>query len=155
MGKSESFDQFYYLKDHEFDLRQKDIVLENFYYQYDVDNLEEAKELKPRKNELKKLKALLKKPNFVEMEVTDSFLFWKFRYYLSDNPEALPKFLKSAKWTNRKFSDEALSLIEKWSPAKYDDALYLLSRTFSINPVYKSDLEINPEDSKRVFKVIR
>ena len=75
--------------------------------------------------------------------------------YLSDNPEALPKFLKSAKWTNRKFSDEALSLIEKWSPAKYDDALYLLSRTFSINPVYKSDLEINPEDSKRVFKVIR
>ena len=82
-------------------------------------------------------------------------MFWKFRYFLSDDPEALPKFLKAVKWTNRKFSDEALLLIEKWTPAKYDDALFLLSRTFSVSPEYQSDLEIDAEEAQRVFKVIR
>lgn len=155
MGRSELFSQFYLVNDREFDLRQKDIVMENFYFQHNVDNLEEAKELKPRKNELGKLKALLKKPNFAEMETQNSFLFWKFRYYLSQNPEALPKFLKSVKWTNPKFTEEALRLVGEWSPARYDDALYMLSRTFSMNSVYKSDLEINPEDVRRVFSAIR
>ena len=155
MGKSESFAQFYMIKDNEFDSRQKDIVMENYFFHSSGDNLEEAKELKPRKTEVTKLKVLLKKPNFGEMNVNSSFLFWKFLYYLSDNPEALPKFLKSVKWANRMFLDEALNLMEQWSTAKYDDALYLLSRTFSKNPEYPSDLIINPDDINRVFTRIR
>jgi hypothetical protein len=155
MGKSESFEQFYLVKDAEFDNLQKDIVLENFYFQYNTDNIEEAKEVKPLKHELKKLKIILKRPNFNTLEVHDIFLLWKFRYYLSDNAEALPKFLKSVKWTNQQFIEESLELMENWAPVKYDDALYLLSRTFSINPVYQTDLEINLEDVAKVFTCIR
>jgi phosphatidylinositol 3-kinase len=155
MGRSESFAQFHSIKDAEFDLRGKDMVMENYFFHSSGDNVEEAKEIKPRKTEVKKIKALLKKPNFVEMNVNSSFLFWKFRYYLSDNPEALPKFLKSVKWTNKQFLDEALQLMENWSVAKYDDALYMLSRTFSMNPEYSTDLVINADDIERVFTRIR
>jgi hypothetical protein len=155
MGRSESFKQFYFVKDNEFDNLHKDIILENFYFQYNTDNIEEAKEVKPLKHELKKLKVILKHPNFRKLEVQDVFLMWKFRYYLIDNAEALPKFLKSVKWTNQKFIEESLELMEQWAPAKYDDALYLLSRTFSINPIYKTDLDINSDDVSKVFTAIR
>lgn len=153
--KSSNLNEFYSVIDSEFDMKKKDIVTEKYLFQLDMDDIQTAKELVPKKNELSKIEKLIKKPNFSQLEVQESILFWKYRYFLCKYPNALVKFLRAVKWNNKTFSDEALSLISTWKTIKYDDALFLLSRSFSMNPIYKTDLEINEEDTEKIFGIIR
>lgn len=66
-------------------------------------------------------------------------MLWTFRYYLKNNPAALPKFLKSVNWSREPAVNEALQLLEDWAEIKYDDAIFLLSRDFSANDIYLQD----------------
>ena len=155
MDRSEAFEKFYVIKDAQFDTREENLYLKKLLYQFDYDSSSQAKELIPSKTQLLKIKELLKRSNFGSIEAQKLALFWKYRYYLRDFPEALPKFLKSVRWTVPKVAEEAKELIPQWKPVSYDDALFLLSRTFSINPVYKTDLEIQEEDIEVIFGYIR
>ena len=52
-----------------------------------------AKELKPRPEEQKQIKAILDSPDFLVMADQDRVIIWKFRYSLIENGKALVKFL--------------------------------------------------------------
>ena len=65
-------------------------------------------------------------------------MIWRFRHYLKEYPDALPKFLKSVYWMNNESQREAFNLLNSWSKLKYDDALFLLSRDFASNTIYSS-----------------
>lgn len=57
-------------------------------------------------------------------------MVWKFRFYLSTNKKALPKFLKCINWETPVEVRQALHLLEIWAPMDVEDALELLSPLF-------------------------
>jgi len=99
-------------------------------------NEESAKELKPRLEEIALMNKILMKANFGVFPQEEKNLLWKYRYYLSENKEALPKFLQSVGWSWEKESKEALKLLDKWAPIDYENALFLLSYFFCANDSY-------------------
>ena len=101
------------------------------------------------------LEELIQRPNFYHFLPEEKSEFWKFRYYLKDFKAALPKFLISVNWLINTNIDIALEFIEKWALVDYDDALFLLSRKFSANDIYISDLQIQPKRKLEVLKAIR
>jgi phosphatidylinositol 3-kinase len=62
-----------------------------------------------------KIKSLVKKPIIGELKNEDKFLFYKYRYFLTSDPQALIYFLSSINWQNPKESKEALNLMKKWT----------------------------------------
>lgn len=60
-------------------------------------------------------------------------LIWRFRFYLTNQKQALTKFLKSVKWDMVHEEIQALDLMRKWQPIDVADALELLSPQFK-NP---------------------
>ncbi|CAD7093767.1 unnamed protein product [Hermetia illucens] len=58
-------------------------------------------------------------------------LVWKFRFYLSTQKKALTKFLKCINWETGTEVRQALKLLAQWSPMDVEDALELLSPTFT------------------------
>ncbi|XP_055837227.1 phosphatidylinositol 3-kinase catalytic subunit type 3 [Episyrphus balteatus] len=64
-------------------------------------------------------------------------LLWKFRFYLSSHKKALTKFLKCINWQTPAEVLQALSLLAKWTPMDVEDALELLSPSFSHPDVRK------------------
>ena len=58
-------------------------------------------------------------------------LVWKYRFYLSSQKKALTKFLKCINWETNTEVRQALSLLAQWTPMDVEDALELLSPTFS------------------------
>jgi len=54
--------------------------------------------------------------------------------------KALVKFLQSANLNNEYDGEEALKLMNEWSPISIEDALPLLSIKFAANGVYKSEI---------------
>lgn len=63
-------------------------------------------------------------------------LIWKFRFYLSSHKKALTKFLKCINWETAGEVRQALNLLSQWVPMDVEDALELLSPTFS-HPVVR------------------
>ncbi len=55
---------------------------------------------------------------------------WKFRFYLTNQKQALTKFLKCVKWDVPHEEKQALDLLRRWSPVDVVDALELLSPHF-------------------------
>ena len=49
------------------------------------------------------------------MSSDERALFWRYRYFLRDYGAALPRFLHSVNWGNRKEDDEAMKLLKNWS----------------------------------------
>lgn len=64
-------------------------------------------------------------------------LLWKFRFYLSSHKKALTKFLKCINWETNAEVHQALSLLVKWAPMDVEDALELLSPSFTHPEVRK------------------
>lgn len=58
-------------------------------------------------------------------------LVWKFRFYLTSHKKALTKFLKCINWETASEVRQALSLLSQWTPMDVEDALELLSPTFT------------------------
>lgn len=64
-------------------------------------------------------------------------LVWKFRFYLSSHKKALTKFLKCINWETTAEVRQALGLLAHWTPMDVEDALELLTPTFSHPAVRK------------------
>lgn len=58
-------------------------------------------------------------------------LVWKFRFYLTSHKKALTKFLKCINWETVSEVRQALNLLNQWTPMDVEDALELLSPTFT------------------------
>ena len=101
------------------------------------------------------MNALIKRPNFFHFSLEEKAEIWKYRYYLSDKKEALSKFLISVNWMIEKNIDTALEFLEKWKKIEYDDALFLLSKKFSRNDIYSTDLKIKPSRKSEILGKIR
>jgi len=97
---------------------------------------DDARELKPRLEEIDLINKILAKASFGSFSPEEKLLIWKYRYYLCENKEALPKFLQSVNWQLDKESKEALRLLDQWAPIDYENALFLLSYFFCANDIY-------------------
>ncbi|ALC42493.1 Pi3K59F [Drosophila busckii] len=64
-------------------------------------------------------------------------LVWKFRFYLSSHKKALTKFLKCINWKLNDEVNQALWMLANWAPMDVEDALELLSPTFTHAEVRK------------------
>ncbi|ELU04838.1 hypothetical protein CAPTEDRAFT_155274 [Capitella teleta] len=64
-------------------------------------------------------------------------LIWKFRFYLSNQKKALPKFLRSVNWNMAHEEKQALELLTRWSPMNVEDSLELLAPSFT-HPAVRS-----------------
>lgn len=64
-------------------------------------------------------------------------LVWKFRFYLSTHKKALTKFLKCINWKLNDEVTQALWMLANWAPMDVEDALELLSPTFTHPEVRK------------------
>lgn len=58
-------------------------------------------------------------------------LVWKFRFYLTSHKKALTKFLKCINWETHSEVKQAIILLKQWTPMDVEDALELLSPTFT------------------------
>ena len=61
----------------------------------------------------------------------------------------------SVNWQINKNIEIALKFVEEWAVVDFDDALFLLSRKFSANEIYPTDLLIQPDKKSTVLKAIR
>lgn len=64
-------------------------------------------------------------------------LVWKYRFYLSNQKKALTKFLKCVNWSQSQEVKQALELLSAWTPMDVEDALELLTPTFTHPAVRK------------------
>lgn len=64
-------------------------------------------------------------------------LVWKYRFYLSTHKKALTKFLKCINWKLNDEVTQALWMLANWAPMDVEDALELLSPTFTHPEVRK------------------
>ena len=122
--------------DHDQDNQKTDPVQEQYLLLLRFND--DAKELKPRLEEIELINRILMKPIFGVLTQEERNIIWKCRYYLSANKEALPKFLQSVNWGLEKESKEALSLLDQWANIGYEDAIHLLSASFCANELYNS-----------------
>ena len=155
---ADSFDTHLYVRDFDHEFRRDEKVLE-MYFKATVDE-GDPRSYKPSNNETRKIEEILRKPNFATLDPKEKNLIWKFRYSLQDKPEALPKVLKSDLSSTQETENELCVLIKEWTKIKYDDAIYLLSRDFSLNNVVvknfsDSKLEINTEIRKYAVDILR
>eukprot|EP00005_Dracoamoeba_jomungandri_P012443 CAMPEP_0174272932 /NCGR_PEP_ID=MMETSP0439-20130205/52808_1 /TAXON_ID=0 /ORGANISM="Stereomyxa ramosa, Strain Chinc5" /LENGTH=922 /DNA_ID=CAMNT_0015363763 /DNA_START=16 /DNA_END=2782 /DNA_ORIENTATION=+ len=94
------------------------------------------RDLKPDKKEEETIKKILNYPLTHILSTDDKEFIWKFRFYLRNNARALTKFCKCVDWTYHKDRKQAIKLLEEWAEIDVDDALELLSASFSgIKPV--------------------
>ncbi|KAL4462880.1 hypothetical protein ABPG72_019023 [Tetrahymena utriculariae] len=107
---------------------------------------ENPQQLKPSKNELQIIENSIKKPILGELKQDEKLLFYRFRYSLIQNSEALVKFLHSINWDNQKELNEAKKLLKNWAKCSYGDALHLLSSSFCANEFYNKKYK-KPQDT--------
>ena len=100
------------------------------------DDDENAREIKPNKEQIEMIEKILVRPIFGELESENKNLLWKFRYFLIGNKFALTKFLHCVTWNKDKECVEALSLFDKWIKIELDEAISLLSAYFCCNEIY-------------------
>lgn len=150
--KSKIGEDFLIARDNLYDYQKEDPVLQMYLGNFDDENVVN---LRPNKAKKKFLSDLIKRPNFYHFSLEEKAEIWKYRYYLSDNSDALTKFLISVNWMIEKNIETALEFLEKWKKIDYDDALFLLSKKFSRNDVYQTDLNIKPSRKSEILGRIR
>ncbi|KAK3732085.1 hypothetical protein RRG08_026470 [Elysia crispata] len=89
------------------------------------------KDLKPDASTRDLLNKIVGYPPTKTLSSEEQDLVWKFRFYLSSQKEALAKFLKSVNWKQAQESTAALEMLMVWSPMNVEDALELLSPSFT------------------------
>eukprot|EP00048_Salpingoeca_helianthica_P007877 m.115717 g.115717 ORF g.115717 m.115717 type:complete len:643 (+) comp14452_c18_seq2:335-2263(+) len=88
------------------------------------------RDLKPDLQTRDTFKQLLRRPPGETISTHDRDLLWRFRFYLSRDRRALPKFLRCIDWAAPADARQAVELLETWDPATVDDALELLGKEF-------------------------
>ena len=99
-----------------------------------------AKEIKLNPYDRGIINKLLNKPDFIEYEKSN--IFWNYRYELlrNDTHFSLTKIMNSVKWGDIKNESEFIkNILNNWKTIELCDILYMLSRKFSVNPIYIND----------------
>ena len=93
------------------------------------------RDLKPNPAIRDQLTLLTQRPPTEALTPDEKDMIWRFRYYLSKNQRALTKFLRSVDWRpdNDVEVKQAIELMGQWEPIGVDDALEILSASFT-NP---------------------
>ncbi|XP_071952733.1 phosphatidylinositol 3-kinase catalytic subunit type 3-like [Antedon mediterranea] len=94
------------------------------------------KDLKPNAATRDQLNTIVNYPPNQQITSEEKDLLWKFRFSLSNQKQALTKFLKSVKWNQAHEEKQAIEFLHKWSPIDVADALELLSPQFK-NPTVR------------------
>uniref|UniRef100_A0A1I7XRN7 Phosphatidylinositol 3-kinase catalytic subunit type 3 n=1 Tax=Heterorhabditis bacteriophora TaxID=37862 RepID=A0A1I7XRN7_HETBA len=89
------------------------------------------RQLKPNKQTKDRIEAIIKLPSSQSLSREQRDLVWKFRYFLQADRRALNKFLRSVNWDQPAEEQHALALINDWTPIEAEDALELLSPSFT------------------------
>ena len=88
------------------------------------------KDLKPNAEEKARLAIAMSSPSSRKMDMETQNLLWKFQYFLSSDPRALMKFLKSVNWNDKDETKAAIGLMHQWIPIGPAAALELLTPHF-------------------------
>ena len=86
----------------------------------------------PDEEQSLRIAAALGQHNLAPLDEETAHLFRRFGRYLTRQPRALVKYILSADWQREDLIDSNLSLIDEWRLPGVDDALFLLSRRFSL-----------------------
>ena len=93
-----------------------------------------VKDLRPTQAIKEQLLEALAQPDHKSLEVETKNLIWRYRHWLMDKKQALTKFLGSVFWEAERSCTQAMELLPQWAPIDKEDALHLLSLSFSCNP---------------------
>lgn len=94
---------------------------------------------KPTSLEEKEISKMISISSLHELSKKEKEFFWKYRTWLCDREKfALPKFLRIVDWSNIKEKQEAIKLMEKWTPIDTVTALDLLSDSFKENSIVRN-----------------
>ena len=89
-----------------------------------------ARDLQPNARTKHLLQTIIHYPPLHPLSDDEKSLILQFRYYLSRDKQALPKFLECVHWGPKQEVDEALELLSRWELLDPADALELLSPRF-------------------------
>uniref|UniRef100_A0A1I7UM25 Phosphatidylinositol 3-kinase catalytic subunit type 3 n=1 Tax=Caenorhabditis tropicalis TaxID=1561998 RepID=A0A1I7UM25_9PELO len=92
---------------------------------------ERHREVKPNKQAKDRLELIINLPLSQVLTREQRDLVWKFRHYLRQNPKALNKYLRSVNWEQPQEVKMALALMNDWEVIQPEDALELLSSSFT------------------------
>ncbi len=92
-------------------------------------------DLKPNPTVRARLQNIIRYPPTQSLSNEEKSLIWQFRYYLSQDKEALTKFLRCVDWYSTVETDEALHLLQRWQPIDPAASLELLTQAFK-GPVH-------------------
>eukprot|EP00298_Acanthocystis_sp_HF-20_P016999 c21646_g3_i3.p1 GENE.c21646_g3_i3~~c21646_g3_i3.p1 ORF type:complete len:760 (-),score=319.23 c21646_g3_i3:167-2356(-) len=88
------------------------------------------------------IEKIIKKHSLEKLEENEKQLLWKGRHDIMKTfPSALPKFLRSIRWSNREAVAEGYVLLKQWNRPAPLDALELLSVKFSDPEVRRFAIE--------------
>lgn len=104
------------------------------------------RDLKPQIAERNRINEIIASPSKTPTQ-EERRLVWKFRYILTENKNALTKFLRCVDWEDTNDSSHALELLKTWAPIDTADALELLGsafknqavRTHAVQQLHKAD----------------
>ena len=112
-----------------------------------------AKEIKLNPIDRAMINESLNKPDF---ELIKDNIFWNYRYELlrNDTHYSLTKIMNSVNWGNFKSENEFIqNILNKWKTIELGDILYMLSRKFSVNQIYKNDFGVTKLDGMKALRV--
>lgn len=89
------------------------------------------RDLKPNTSTRDQLNVIVNYPPTKVLTSEEQDLVWKFRFYLTSQKKALAKFLKCVNWNVAGEAKQALELLTIWQVMDVEDALELLSPSFS------------------------
>jgi phosphatidylinositol 3-kinase len=83
--------------------------------------------LKPNIEERAKLEVVIESPGY-DLNNEQKDLLWRFRYSLTDNKQALTKFVMCVDWNEESEVKQATELLQKWVAIDFAAALKLLGK---------------------------
>jgi hypothetical protein len=136
------------VRDFDHDYQRTDNILTK-YFQATFDQ-HDPRSFKPTERVRQMIEATFQKPNYYTIPPKESSEIWKNRYFYIDKKQALTKVLKCSFYDTT--AKEVETLLKEWAKIDYDDAIYLLSRDFSLNPYYgvKDTESIKPSDREQI-----
>ncbi|XP_065188774.1 phosphatidylinositol 3-kinase catalytic subunit type 3-like [Sycon ciliatum] len=112
------------------------------------------KDLNPDPGTRDELRQIIKKPSCMKLTQTEQSLVWKYRYFLSTDSKALPKFLRYIDFSNTPEVNMALELMEEWDPVGVEGALDLLAAKFPNADIHRyavSKLSLATDDELMLY----
>lgn len=89
------------------------------------------RDVKPTAAVRDQLQTIVRYPPTTTLTSEEQDLVWKYRFYLTTHKKALTKFLKCINWEINSEARQAIALLKQWMPMDVEDALELLSPTFT------------------------